>query len=247
MKRVLLLAWLGIAATSFGQGSVNWAALPPVWLTAQTNSTQYSPFYCGYPAPTGGGSVGYTASAISGLEYYYELLYNTSFYGSRVPIPDLASLLGNWHDTGLTGTNGIGIAGRSVRPVNPNPATSVPWAVDVTNAIVLVGWSANLGTSWAAVSNVLANWDYYSGGIQGQAFFGATATGYLTPNVYNGLPGPNVFGYAATPNGQPIYSLNTQLYLLPTAIPEPGVLAFAGLIGLSLVLIRHRRKNGGHA
>ncbi len=68
-----------------------------------------------------------------------------------------------------------------------------------------------------------------------------TATGYLTPNVYNGLPGPNVFGYAATPNGQPIYSLNTQLYLLPTAIPEPGTLALAGLGGLCLFLFCRQR------
>jgi hypothetical protein len=205
-----------MTGTCLGQGTVYWAAIPPIAITAQTNTQQYSPIFSG--GATNPGAIGPTAPASSGLIYYYELLYNTNFTGSQVPTPDAAALLGTWFDTGLTATNGS-FAGR-LMPVNPNVAALVPW-IGTTNNIMLVGWSANLGTSWLAVSNKLANWAYYSNSLTGEAFFGESATGYLTPK-FGTTPGAAVFAPGPTENGLPIYSPNMQLYWLPppaTAAP----------------------------
>src|SRR5438270_9744371 len=91
-----LVGWIGI---SLGQGTVSWSGLNPAAISAQTNSTQFSPVFGG--GVSGGGAIGDTAPASSGLIYYYELLYNTSFTGSQTPAPDSAALFGgNWLDTG---------------------------------------------------------------------------------------------------------------------------------------------------
>jgi hypothetical protein len=126
--------------------------------------------------------------------------------------------------------------------VNPTTAAVVPWASGVTNNIMMVGWSANLGTSWLIVSNELATWN--TGGqpfLSQSAFFGVSATGYINPGSSN--PGVSLFVTSPTPNGLPIYSLNTQLYLLPLTItPEPSTFALAGLGALSLLLFRRQRR-----
>ena len=177
MKTVLaILSCVGTIGTCHGQGTVNWAIITPAALTAQTNAAQYSPIFGG---GTGFGPVGDTAPASSGLVYYFELLYNTSFTGSQMPTPDFATLLAEpAHDTGLTATNS-NIAGR-LAPVNGNTAAVVPWASGATNNIMLVGWSANLGTDWLTVSNTLASWNssfpYIGPDV---AYFGESATGYL--------------------------------------------------------------------
>jgi hypothetical protein len=214
MKAILaILTLIGMTGTSLGQGTVNWQVISFVAVTAQTNTQQYSPIFGG--GPTGGGAIGNTAPASSGLVYYYELLYNANFTGSQVPAPNTAAaLLGSWLDTGLTATNNNALGGGRIMPVNPNPAAVAPWNNGVTNNIMLVGWSANLGTSWATVSNKLANWDYYSSSITGEAFFGVSATGYLTPQASGTAPGAAVFATDPTTNGLPIYSPNMQLYCL---------------------------------
>jgi hypothetical protein len=203
---------IGMTGTCLGQGTVYWTAIPPFAITAQTNTQKFSPVFGN--GGTNPGTIGPTAPASSGLVYYYELLYNTNFTGSQVPAPDAAALLDSWLDTGLMATNG-NFAGRLI-PVNPNVAALVPWYYGTTNNIMLVGWSANLGTSWAAVKIKLANWADYSKSLTGVAFFGESATGYLTPDTNS--PGPNVFGPAPTSYGLPIYSLNMQLYCV-TAMP----------------------------
>lgn len=235
MKKLALttICALAITGTAFAQGSVNWST-PFGFVTAQTNSTQYSPLMGGGAAV--GGAVGVTGSATtSGLSYYYELLYST-YSGSQATIGSLSSLL-SWNDTLLGATNGS-VAGR-LTPIAINTQATVPWAAGTTDSIVLVGWSANLGTSWGVVSNLLATGDYLTtlGGQNG--FLGITPTGYIAPNSAN--PGVSVFAGPGQSYGLPISSLNTQLYLLPV-VPEPTTLALAGLGGLSLLLFRRRQQ-----
>src|ERR1039457_5496152 len=215
MKAIFaIFSLIGMSGTCLGQGTIYWAATP---ITAQTNTQQFSPVFAN--GGTNPGTVGSTALASIGLIYNYELLYNTNFTGSQVPAPGTADLLGNWFETGLTATN-HGLASGRLLPVNPNAAALVPWDPFTTNNIMLVGWSANLGTSWAAVKIKLANWDYYSSSITGEAFFGESVTGYIRPGMGN--PSPVVFGNGPSPNGLPIYSPNMQVYWLPppaTAAP----------------------------
>jgi hypothetical protein len=244
MKKLALtiVCTLAVNDAVFADGIVNWLSITPAAMTAQTNSTQFSPIFGG--GSSGGGTIGNTASAGGSPTFYFELLYNTNFTGSQVAAPTFSQLFsGSWLDTGLTATNttAAGSAGK-LAPIAGNAAATVPWAHGVTNNIMLVGWSANLGTSWATVSNELATDSFYSVYFSSSyAFFGESATGYINPFDGPGPgPGANIFGTAANITGLPINSLNTQLYLLP--IPEPGTITLAGLGGLSLLLLRRRRR-----
>jgi hypothetical protein len=236
MKKLVLTTVCALAMTgaAFAQGTLSWAT-PASAITAQTNATQYSPLFGGAAGPAGS-TVG-NAGLTPGGGYYYELLY-TAYSGSQATIPTLGSLLA-WSDTGLTATNG-NTAGRLTPTIPNDTAAIVPWAAGVTDSIVLVGWSANLGTSWGAVSNELKNG--YATVLAGQqGFFGVSATGYLTTFDTATSPGATVFNSSATSEGLPIFSTLTQLYLLPV-VPEPTTIALAGLGGLALMLFRRQRK-----
>jgi hypothetical protein len=236
MKKLALTIVCASAITgvAFAQGNVNWGAISFSYMTAQTNSTQYSPLFSGSGTPVGG-AIGGTATTPAG--FYYELLYK-AYDGNQAPVPNTLSDLMTWSDAGLSGNNSTLLASW-LQPINANTAASVPWAVGTTSSIVLVGWSANLGTDWTTVSGLLNN-GTYDGVLAGQnGFFGISNTGYVNPGSSN--PGSAVFG-GATAQGLGITSLNTQLYLLPTAVgPEPATLALAGLGGLSLLLFRRRK------
>jgi hypothetical protein len=142
------------------------------------------------------------------------------------------------NDAGLSAVNNSGYAG-GINPLNPTTQATVPWASGTTDSIVMVGWSANLGTTWGVVSNLLATQTSFADG----SFFGVSKTGYIAPNAAN--PGVTVFTTSAQSYGLPINGLNTQLYALPTGVivPEPTTLALAGLGGLSLLLFRRSRKS----
>lgn len=231
MKKLALtsVCALAMVGTLFAQGTVSWNGISAAAMTAQTN-TALSPFYGGTGS---GGTVGSTLGAASlGTGYYYELLY-APFSGTQATISTLGNLL-SWQDTGLSATNNPFSAGR-LAPINPNSGATVPWPNGVTNSIVMVGWSANLGTTWAAVSNVLATSTFFAPG----SFLGVSTTGYINPYATGVSPGAALFATGPSTQGLPIYSLNTQLYALP--VPEPGTLALAGLGGLSLLLFRRRK------
>jgi len=231
MKKLVLTSACALAITgaAFAQGTLNWSTISFASMTAQTNSTAYSPLLPSSGTPVGG-AVGNAATSVG---FYYELLY-TSYSGSQATIGNLASLL-SWNDAGLWATN-QNTAGR-LNPGNPTTAATVPWATGTTDSIVMVGWSANLGTTWGVVSNELASGSYI-GVLAGQnGFLGISTTGYIASGGAN--PGINPFATAANNNGLPIFSLNTPLYLLP--VPEPATLALAGLGGLSLLLFRRRK------
>lgn len=245
-KTALTIICSLVAVASAVAQNISWSTIPFNALTAQTNATLYSPLFgggsTGLSAGAGGGNVGAAGgSAPAGTGFYYELLYNTAFTeaqvsGASAPSNSFATLFGGtWLDAGIGATNAVG-AGR----LSPNPgntAASVPWNQGTTNNIVIVGWSANLGTSWTTVSNELATGTYI--GILGSqmGYFGVSTAGFETTSPAN--PGATIIGTAANGTGLPIFSLNTPLYLLP--VPEPGTLALAGLGGLSLLLFRRRK------
>jgi hypothetical protein len=176
--------------------------------------------------------------------YDYELLYSpwTGSIATDAHVWD-----GTWKDTGLGATNTYnGRLQASGASGNIDLSSTIGWSNPTTNNLVLVGWSATLGTSWVQVSNecvlASANPNHYftiAGDQQNQilCFFGESTFGYLKPN--SATPGATIFGTSAGANGLPILSLNTQLYEVP--IPEPVTFALVGLGGLSLLLFRRRK------
>jgi hypothetical protein len=233
MKKLVLTTVCGLAMTgfAFAQGTVAWNVISPAAMTAQTNATTFSSVFGAGGGSTGGGTIGATATAATG--FYYELLYNT-FTGSQLATPTSLSSLSTWSDTGLEATNSTSNAG-FLAPIAGSTAATVPWANGVTNSIMLVGWSANLGTTWGvALSNLTS---IASLNIAGPAYFGESVTGYINPNAAN--PGATLFSASATSSGLPIKSLNTQLFIVN--VPEPTTIALAALGGASLLLFRRRK------
>jgi hypothetical protein len=235
MKKLVLtfVCMLAISGAAFAQGYVNWS-LSFTYVTVQTNATVYSPLFGGGAAS---GTQGTSASTPGG--FYYALLYQPS---GTVGVLDSSVWDGTWksaayNGVAFVGTNNTANLGR-INVVGGGNSVLVPWANGTTNNIIAVGWSANLGGSWLVVSNELANWSTLQGGFMGQnVFFGETTLGYINPNLTS--PGTPIVASAPGSAGLPIYSLNTQLYLMP--VPEPATFALVGLGGLSLLLFRRRK------
>jgi hypothetical protein len=246
MKKIVLTSFctLALAGAAFAQGNVGWLTISAGAMTAQTNSGTYSPFFGG-GAVQGGGNIGVTTgNASAGTGFYYELLYTGSYNGSTAGVaPTTLTGLGTWTDSSLEASNNpvVSSSGRLVT-MNANTAATVAGMnVGTTNYIMLVGWSADLGTTWGGVNGAYAHLQSasYLGGLGSQAFFGISNLGFINPVSTSTSPGAALFGTAATTQGTPINSLNTQLYLIP--VPEPGTMALAALGGASMLLFRRRK------
>ena len=230
-----------MAGGAFAQGNVAWNTIGANAFTVQTNATVISPLFGGGASGIVGATVGNTANVAT--TFSYELLY---LGGSQVSAPTTLAALAGWSDAGLSAVNS-GTGRASVSGAQTSQASTVPWAAGTTDNIVLVGWSDNLGLlgngtqTYANVLNVLNNWN--TGGVYNPVagqnyFFGISTAGYESPTTAN--PGPTILATAPNATGTPIFSLLTQLDLLP--VPEPGTLALCGLGGLALALIRRQRK-----
>jgi hypothetical protein len=231
MKKILTtLALTGLAGAAFAQGNVNWSGVAGLFV-GQTNSTVYSTFSTqNGGTATGFGGVAATPSSSITL-FYYELLTSTSSSSA----PTTVSGLSAWLDTGVEAQNAAASNGRILQLNSSTAVAANNWPAGTTQSAIMVGWSANLGTTWSAALAVL------QGGTWGaNSYFGVgSSVGSLATTAVN--PGVTVFGTSAglINNGA---SAPAQLDLLFVgAVPEPGTMALAALGGLSLLAFRRKK------
>jgi hypothetical protein len=233
MKKTLtILALTGLTSAAFAQGTVQWQSVAGNFI-GSTNSASYSSYTPTIQTTTGASGV--TVGSASTL-FYYELLVSAS--SSTAPTTATA-LANNWQDTGLEAQNAAAANGRILQLLPAANATANHWAAGVTENIMLVGWSANLGTTYAGALSDLQNWSTVGSTIVGPAYFGTSALGDMASGTGN--PGPLVFGTGAgqinNGSGNPM----VMNLLAPAVVPEPGTMALAGLGGLSLLAFRRKK------
>jgi hypothetical protein len=224
MKKLLLIAALIAANTvaSYSQGLVS------ISLSAGSLISTNGPTATG---------------RITGLgAFYFELLIssNLGLVGSTANnILSSPTLLSLWSDSGVSGTNGTSILSGKI--LSRSSVMANGWALpgaplyDNPMAYMIVGWSANCGTTWSDVASGISSGDLWNA----PGYFGTTviAQNYAGGGPY-ALPAVNLWG---NQTGTPGFGITTAPYLTLDYIPEPSTLALAGLGGLSLWLLRRRR------
>jgi hypothetical protein len=226
MKKILVASMLAALSMSvYGQGLVS---ILESTLTISTNAT----------AITGGTSGKLNSTANS---YYFELLEISDPSGSTTLPSNLSwngtqvTGLGSWSDSSVSGTNATGINGGKISAISAVPGTAASgWAGGSTNFFIVVGWSANEGSSWSTVATEATSGNWTTLGAN--SAFGWSLVGY-GPSATSPNPGFSVFG-TATPG-----AINTPFTLTAIAapIPEPGTMALAALGGASLLMFRRKK------
>jgi len=250
MKKILTtLAVSGLTLGAFAQGFINWTGAGSSMIV-QTNGTVYSSFEQAGSA-TLTGTVGATLpnsaannTAIGYQGYYYELLTSVSAVAAPTTVGGLAA----WLDTGLYATNSFSASAGRVIQTGPSGASALTgvnhWPADTTQAVLLVGWSANLGSTWSTVLNELQNWSTlgaaFGNNTPNAAYFGVSSFGSGVASVASTETANQVIGAAA---GEIFNNASSPVQLdeLGNVVPEPGTLALAALGGASLLLFRRRK------
>jgi len=185
MKKILTLAaLLGAASISFGQGNVNFANGVATTTHISINATHNGPSVAQTPAVPN--------------SYYYELFVAAS---TVTTAPTSLNPVADGFTAIALGTN-TGIGRLSGNPDSND--TIVPgFGVGSTASFVIVGWSANLGTTWnQASANNAANTT--SDGIPFYIGESAVATGV----ILGGGPTPAGTIFGGNTGNIPGFTLN---------------------------------------
>ena len=208
MKKILAILSIGALATAgFSQGLVDFNSINSSYAISTNNLAT--------------GAIGKTSVSTGTTSplYYYALL-DEAYPGGGKPTTITSGTEPSW-TFAASATNYITAGG-----INGGSTLSVASLTAGTEYYVeLVGWSANLGTTWATVSSELANGSWATSA----GYFGASAVGTITPTA---APSPAAFLFTA--NGIPSgFDL--------TSVPEPTTIALAAMGGLSLLALRRKK------
>jgi len=182
-----------------------------------------------------GAAAGVAAGASS---FYYALFYSQSsttiggsgnaFAGTNSAYAFNAS---GWSSASLIATNSGAVGGRFASTSSDSLLNSTVTGLGTvqTANFVVMGWSANIGNTVAALQAYLAN-PTVLGWVGESAVSGSIVTGNGTSQTT-----PTLFGNT----GSPVMPGFTLGEVVPT--PEPGTLALAALGGASLLMFRRKK------
>jgi len=205
---------------------------------------------------TNGTSIGEgSGNAYAGnSSYYYDVLDMTSASWNSLSGAQQAAavnLLANpsdvslWTDSGISGYNTGSLTAGGINGLGGATGNSAAnWQAPTSGSYgagagydyyIVVGWSANLGTTWTAVTTALTQ------AAPANAWFGSSAALYNYAGA-GSLPAPNVFSPTSYTGlaGSGAGASPTNPLLVLTPVPEPAALALAGLGGISMLFLRRR-------
>lgn len=202
MKKILAILALASSVTlGYSQGTVNFSTISATYAVSTNNV-----------------SIGKTATAAK--SYYYALLIQT--YTGAAANTINQNPLNGWTFSGAYATNSSIIAGG----ISGGNQTISGWAAGTQEYVEVVGWSAALGTTWAAVDAAL------TGGGFGSNLYGVSSVGVVTSGGGGtpAAPPAAIFAPTGVASG---WQLST--------VPEPTTMALIGIGGLGLAMIRRRK------
>jgi PEP-CTERM motif len=214
MKKLLtIVALASVVSLSYGQGYVSFIN------STGTRVSTYTQVY-GHTGGTSSLVPAYTSGS-----FYYALFVapstTTTIGVSPVGDPTRAG----WTFTGDYGTNTVAGRVQGVSAAADGFGISIPgYAIGATANFAVVGWSASLGSTWAAVQSQIDS--YFTEG-----YYGVDQT-IATNVVLSPYQGPywSVMGSGAAGG-----------FLLYPQGPEPSTISLVGL-GAAALVVFHRRK-----
>ena len=222
MKKLIILAATVIAAVSTqAQGLVNFNNSAAAGSKISTNSV------------AGGATSGLTGGAAG--SFYYALFFSTTattVNGSASAVVPSSGSTGSYAWTDGSWTLGAYATNAATVGRISGNSTQVISGVNGggTARFVVVGWSANLGSTIAAAQASLL-----AGNYVGTAFLGQSVVSPLLTLGDGGLiTVPTIVAASGAVTG-------FTLGVVPAAVPEPGTMALAALGGASLLLVRRKK------
>ena len=229
MKKILIILSIGVcsAVAANAQGLVS--------LSDTGSGTLIS---------TNGSNVGQGTGPISGpngSQYFFEVLDSTSTSLASTANQIFADSVNFalWTDSTVSGQNGYGFINQgkimaSVSGVNANNWAAAPNVAQygAPDSYMVVGWSANFGSTWSAVSSDIEYGELDDG------WYGTSAIGINVAGG-NGNGVVNLWGNQTGIPGDGLSSGFALEYI--EFIPEPATMALLGLGGLSLLALRRKK------
>ena len=246
LLKKLLTTLLALAAGTFlahAQGTITIGNTTVAFLI-ETNTNDAITYVPGFSPPiTGSATVRTLTTANS---FFYAVLTQTTGANTSGGMPGGAPssnpFNASWLDTGVGGKNstltrgGITAVGNTTANGTWAAPTGLTYDTGSVQWYLIVGWSANLGTTW---SQAKANFSIDGLGINGGSFGQSSLAYQVAGGGPNNLSPVSLWGGGGT--GIAGAGLNTGFRLDAIFIPEPGTFTLVGL-GAAAMFVSRRKK-----